>query len=77
MPNSISAELRNTVNTASRTVYRGVAAPYSGAEVLRAFPNADISYRVDGKEYVYHFCGTQCYERWQQQSREAPEDERR
>lgn len=24
------------------------------------------SYRVDGKEYVYHFCGAHCHLRWQQ-----------
>ena len=29
------------------------------------------AYRVDGKEYVYHFCGTECFERWQ--TREGPE----
>ena len=22
------------------------------------------SYRIDAEEYVYHFCGTDCYARW-------------
>jgi hypothetical protein len=22
------------------------------------------SYRIDAEEYIYHFCGTECYARW-------------
>ena len=25
------------------------------------------SYRIDGKEYVYHFCGAECFDRWRSQ----------
>ncbi|MGH8666671.1 MAG: DUF3330 domain-containing protein [Burkholderiales bacterium] len=24
------------------------------------------SYRIDAEEYVYHFCGTECYARWRE-----------
>lgn len=32
------------------------------------------SYRIDAEEYVYHFCGTDCYEHWQQEQskRDSP-----
>jgi len=26
------------------------------------------SYRIDGKEYAYHFCGAQCYKRWRREN---------
>ena len=34
------------------------------------------SYRADADEYVYHFCGTQCYQRWHR-SVEPPAAKRR
>jgi hypothetical protein len=26
------------------------------------------SYRIDGKEYAYHFCGAECYRRWRSEN---------
>jgi hypothetical protein len=30
------------------------------------------SYRIDAEEYVYHFCGTDCYARWQDEQDRKP-----
>jgi hypothetical protein len=29
------------------------------------------SYRIDGEEYAYHFCGAPCYQRWRSEHDEA------
>lgn len=28
------------------------------------------SYRVDADEYIYHFCGAECFERWREKPHE-------
>ena len=30
------------------------------------------SYRIDADEYVFHFCGAECFERWREEQGQGP-----
>jgi hypothetical protein len=53
--------------TPPRSKVRAPAQAESGkasCHSCRAELDPTESYRVDADEYVYHFCGTECFQRW-------------
>ena len=57
--------------TPPRSKVRAPAQSESGkvsCQTCRSELDPADSYRIDGKEYAYHFCGAECYERWRRES---------
>lgn len=58
--------------TPPRDKVRAAADSITGKASCQAC-NAELdpvgSYRIDAEEYVYHFCGDACYQRWREAER--------
>ena len=41
-------------------------APLSCSLCMKEMPH-DLSHTLEGPDYVHHFCGLECYRKWQEQ----------
>lgn len=48
--------------------------PLSCSLCMKEMPH-DLAHTLEGPDYVHHFCGLDCYRKWQEQ--QAAEDEKK
>jgi hypothetical protein len=48
--------------------------PISCSLCMKEMPH-DLSHTLEGPDYVHHFCGLECYRKWQEQ--QAAEDRKK
>jgi hypothetical protein len=49
----------------------GQEAPLACSLCMKELPH-DLAHTLEGPDYVHHFCGLECYRKWQE--RQAAED---
>ena len=49
-------------------------APLTCSLCMKEMPH-DLAHTLEGPDYVHHFCGLDCYRKWQEQ--QAAEDEKK